>query len=86
MHHQVLEPLATRTVLWAAGVQASPLGKVLSTATGAKLDRQGRVVVEAPALFEHHPVPVVESPRSRFQCSGQLVFAVRADVDEAPFD
>ena len=35
-----------RTVLWAAGVQASPLGKVIHARTGAELDRVGRVIVE----------------------------------------
>lgn len=42
----VLDRIDTRTVLWAAGVQASPVGKMLADATGAKLDRLGRVVVE----------------------------------------
>ena len=36
------ERIATHTVLWAAGVAASPLGKLL----GAPLDRAGRVLVE----------------------------------------
>ncbi len=40
------EDLATRTVLWAAGVQASAMGNQISRATGAQLDRFGRVVVE----------------------------------------
>src|SRR5215470_4087956 len=39
------EQIATRTVIWAAGVQASPLGRILATATGAELDRAGRVIV-----------------------------------------
>ena len=38
--------IATRTVLWAAGVRASRLGKVLAERAGAPLDRAGRVVVE----------------------------------------
>jgi NADH dehydrogenase len=33
------------TVLWAAGVRASPLGAVLAATTGADLDRSGRVMV-----------------------------------------
>jgi NADH dehydrogenase len=37
--------VASRTVLWAAGVEASPLGQALAQATGASLDRAGRVVV-----------------------------------------
>ena len=38
--------LPTRTVIWAAGVAASPLGKALAESTGCELDRAGRVVVE----------------------------------------
>lgn len=34
-----------RTVLWAAGVQASPIGKMVQSQTGAELDRAGRVMV-----------------------------------------
>jgi NADH dehydrogenase len=34
------------TTIWAAGVRPSPLGKVLSEATGAALDRLGRVIVQ----------------------------------------
>lgn len=36
----------TRTVLWAAGVKASPLGKALASACAAQLDRAGRLIVE----------------------------------------
>ncbi len=36
-----------KTVLWAAGVKASPFGKVLADRTGAELDRAGRVIVQA---------------------------------------
>ncbi len=46
------EHIATRTVVWAAGVQASPLGRILATATGSELDRAGRVMV-APDLSLH---------------------------------
>ena len=44
---QQVETIPVRTVIWAAGVQASPLGKVVAAATGAKVDRIGRVMVEA---------------------------------------
>jgi NADH dehydrogenase len=37
--------IESRTILWAAGVKASPLGKVLCERTGAPIDRAGRVVV-----------------------------------------
>lgn len=47
--------LPTHTVLWAAGVKASPLGKVVSTRTGAELDRVGRVVVEPDLSVAGYP-------------------------------
>jgi NADH dehydrogenase len=44
-HNGVSHRLPTRTVLWAAGNQASPLAKMLGDATGAEIDRAGRVAV-----------------------------------------
>src|SRR3954468_1132891 len=42
----VEERLATNTIVWAAGVEASPLAKKLADATSAKLDRAGGILVE----------------------------------------
>ena len=42
--------IATRTVLWAAGVQASPLARTL----GVPLDRAGRVLVEPDLTIPGH--------------------------------
>ncbi len=39
------ERIASRTVLWTAGIKASPIGKALADATGMELDRSGRVIV-----------------------------------------
>jgi NADH dehydrogenase len=47
--------LAARTILWAAGVRASPLGQALAQATGAETDRTGRVVVEPDLSVPGHP-------------------------------
>jgi NADH dehydrogenase len=47
--------LPARTVLWAAGVAASPLGRSLAQGAGAKLDRAGRVVVEPDLTVAGHP-------------------------------
>jgi NADH dehydrogenase len=44
-----------RTVIWAAGVQASHLGQVIATKTGAKVDRVGRVEVEPDLTIPGHP-------------------------------
>ena len=49
------EQIPTQAVVWAAGVQASPLAKRLSEATGAELDRAGRVIVEADLSLPNHP-------------------------------
>jgi NADH dehydrogenase len=47
--------LQARTVLWAAGVAASPLGRSLAETAGAKLDRAGRVVVEPDLTLPGRP-------------------------------
>jgi NADH:quinone reductase (non-electrogenic) len=47
--------IPTRTVLWAAGVAASPLGRKIASATGAPLDKVGRVVVEPDLTVKGHP-------------------------------
>ena len=49
------ERIETRTVLWAAGVQASPLGRILAERAGATLDRAGRVIVEPDLSIPSHP-------------------------------
>ncbi|MCG3210839.1 MAG: NADH dehydrogenase-like protein [Anaerolineae bacterium] len=49
------EQIATRTVLWAAGMQASPLGQVLANRAGVKLDRAGRVMVEPDLSLAGQP-------------------------------
>jgi len=47
--------IASRCVVWAAGVAASPLGRQLAEATGAQVDRAGRVVVEPDLSVPGHP-------------------------------
>src|SRR5574343_1955732 len=47
--------LPTRTVIWAAGVAASPLGKALAKTTGCELDRAGRVIVQPDLTIPGHP-------------------------------
>jgi len=50
-----VEQIPSQTVLWAAGVRASRLGKVLADATGAKLDHHGRVAVARDCTIAGHP-------------------------------
>jgi NADH dehydrogenase len=49
------ETVRTHTVLWGAGVEASSLGKVLARATGASLDRAGRILVQPDLSLPGHP-------------------------------
>jgi NADH:ubiquinone reductase (H+-translocating) len=50
-----VEQVDTATVIWAAGVKASPLGKLLADAAGATIDRGGRVVVNKDLTVPGHP-------------------------------
>jgi NADH dehydrogenase len=49
------EIIAARTVLWAAGVRASALGRALAEKAGAEVDRAGRVVVGPDCGVPGHP-------------------------------
>ncbi len=49
------ESIPTRTVLWAAGVLASPLGLILSKKAGAPVDKLGRVLVNPDLSIPEHP-------------------------------
>jgi len=50
-----VETVPCRTVIWAAGVQASPLGKALRASTEVKIDRSGRVEVNPDLSIAGHP-------------------------------
>ncbi len=47
--------ISAKTILWAAGVKASGMGKVLGDRLGAPLDRAGRVVVEPNLSIAGYP-------------------------------
>jgi NADH dehydrogenase len=49
------ERIEARTVVWAAGVSASPLATVLAEASGADLDRAGRITVQPDLTLPGHP-------------------------------
>ncbi len=49
------EQIASFTVLWAAGVQASPLARKLSEAVGVEVDRAGRIFVQSDCTVPGHP-------------------------------
>jgi len=50
-----VERIDTVTKIWAAGVQASSLGRTLSEQTGAPLDRSGRIAVNPDLTLPGHP-------------------------------
>jgi NADH dehydrogenase len=47
--------IPTRTIVWAAGVMASPLAKTLAQQTGAEIDRGGRIKVQPDCSLPGHP-------------------------------
>ncbi|HVT09464.1 MAG TPA: cytochrome d ubiquinol oxidase subunit II [Polyangia bacterium] len=49
------ERIAARTVVWAAGVHASPLAAMLATASGAACDRAGRIQIGPDCTLPDHP-------------------------------
>jgi NADH dehydrogenase len=63
------ERIAARTVLWAAGVAASPLARTL----GVPLDRAGRVPVEADLGVPGHPDVFVAGDLATLQVEGRSV-------------
>ena len=65
--------IAARTVLWAAGVQASPLGKILAERTGVGLDAAGRVGVDGWLAVPGHPQILVVGDLARVVQDGAQV-------------
>jgi NADH dehydrogenase len=74
------ERIATKTVLWAAGVQASPLGRMLGTA----VDRAGRVKVEPDLSVPGYPELFVIGDLASVEQDGSIVPGVApAAIQEA---
>ena len=49
------ERISARTIVWAAGVTASPLAGLLASSAGAGTDRAGRLIVEPDLTVAGHP-------------------------------
>ncbi len=49
------EEIPTRTILWAAGVLSSPLGRMIAEQTGVPADKAGRVMVGPDLTVPGHP-------------------------------
>jgi NADH dehydrogenase len=54
-HGEAQERIPARTVIWAAGVTASSLARRLGEASGAEIDRAGRISVEPDLTLPNHP-------------------------------
>lgn len=54
-HHGSEQRIDSHTVLWGAGVAASPLGKLIAERTGTDVDRAGRVMVDAECNLPKFP-------------------------------
>jgi NADH dehydrogenase len=68
-----VKKIPARTVLWAAGVQASPIGKLLSDRLGLTLDQAGRVPVEPDLSINGHPEILVIGDLAAFLQDGKQV-------------
>jgi len=68
-----IKKIPARTVLWAAGVQASPIGKLLSDRLGLTLDQAGRVPVEPDLSIKGHPEILVIGDLAAFLQDGKQV-------------
>jgi NADH dehydrogenase len=60
------EEIPTRTVLWGAGIKASPIGKILAEKTGCGIDRAGRIVVSPDLTIPGHPEIIVIGDLANF--------------------
>lgn len=67
------ERIEARTVFWAAGVQASPVGRLLAERTGVALDRAGRVMVQPDLTIPGHPEIFVIGDLAHFEQDGAPV-------------
>lgn len=63
--------IASRTILWAAGVKASKMGKILEEHAEASLDRTGRVIVEPDLSLSHYPEIFVVGDLAHFAHQGE---------------
>jgi NADH dehydrogenase len=68
------DSIAARTVIWAGGVTASPLGKTLATRTKADVDKGGRVKVKADMTIPNYPdIYVIGDLASATDASGRAL-------------
>ena len=63
--------IPARTVIWAAGVHASPFGEILKKQAGAQLDWNDRVIVNPDCTIPGHPEIFVIGDLAHFEQDGQ---------------
>jgi NADH:ubiquinone reductase (H+-translocating) len=95
-----LRRIEAATKIWAAGVQASPLGRVVAEAAGADVDRAGRVQVRPDCTLPGHPEVFVVGDlmvldhlpglaqvaiQSGRHAAGTIVSRLHGDTTERPF-
>jgi len=73
--HGSTDRLESKTVLWAGGVIAPPLGRTLASRTGVETDRGGRIKVDPDLTIPNHPEIYVV---------GDLALASRPDGKPLP--
>ncbi|MEA5462304.1 NAD(P)/FAD-dependent oxidoreductase [Leptothoe sp. PORK10 BA2] len=69
-HKGVVTDMQACTVLWAAGIKASPLGQTIADKTGAETDRIGRVMVEADMSVPNYPNLYIAGDLAHFAHQG----------------
>lgn len=75
-----VERVATRTVLWAAGVKASPLSQRLGKLAGVETDQAGRLRVSPDLTVPGHPEVFVIGDMARFECGADAILPGVAPV------
>jgi len=65
--------IAARTVLWAAGVAASPLARQLAQGSGAELDRSGRIQVLRDLSLPNHEDVYAVGDMVHLEQNGELL-------------
>jgi len=95
-----IKRIEAATKIWAAGVEASPLGRAVANAAGAEVDRAGRVKVRPDCTLPGHPEIFVIGDlmsldnlpglaqvaiQSGYHAARTIVRRLRGDTTERPF-
>lgn len=75
-----VETILSRTVLWAAGIQASPLAGILARRTGTSQDRSGRLAVGPDLTLPGYPDVFVVGDMAAFRQTGNHPLPATAPV------